>query len=160
MVLPLVHLWWWWCCLFLCQCTRVKCLVAVVAVVDDEDGVQCQRWGGRSMAAALFDGGHITICGAQWEDKRAARQEDERAAQQEATQQPAGTRRREGGAVRGRWEDETMASVTRGNATTRRRDEMTRGRRSERTTRERGCDVTRRQDGGVTRCDATTSLHD
>jgi hypothetical protein len=31
-------------------------VVAVVAV-DDEDGVQWRRWGGRSMAVAAFDGG-------------------------------------------------------------------------------------------------------
>jgi hypothetical protein len=31
---------------------------AAVVAVDDEDGVQWRRWGGRSMAAAAFDGGH------------------------------------------------------------------------------------------------------
>jgi hypothetical protein len=64
--------------------------------------------------------------------------------------------------VRGRRDDKTTArrGATRGDATTRRRDETTRGRRSERTTRGRECGVTRRRDGSVTRGDATTSLHD
>ena len=46
--------------------------------------------------------------------------------------------------------------ATRGDATTRRRDETTRGRHSERTTRGRECGMTTRRDGGVTRGDATT----
>ena len=34
-------------------------VVAVVVAVDDEDVVQCWRWGGRSMADTAFDGdGH------------------------------------------------------------------------------------------------------
>ena len=49
------------------------------------------------------------LAGMQREDERAAQREDERAMQREATQQPAGARRQEGGAVRGRLEDETMA---------------------------------------------------
>ena len=81
-----------------------------MAAVDDEDGVQWQRRGGgiqwrrqRLMEATQ------QLAGMQREDERAARQEDERAAQREATQQPAGARRREGGAVRGRREDEMTA---------------------------------------------------
>ena len=35
---------------------------AAVAAVDDEDDVQWRRWGGCSMAAAAFDGGHVTTC--------------------------------------------------------------------------------------------------
>jgi len=42
------------------------------------------------------------LAGVQQEDKRSAQQEDKRVAQQEATQQLAGARQRDGGAVRGR----------------------------------------------------------
>ncbi len=35
--------------------------VAAVAAVDDEDGVRRRRWGGRSMAAAAFDGGRYGL---------------------------------------------------------------------------------------------------
>jgi len=49
--------------------------------------------------------------------------------------------------------------VTRGDTTTRRCDETTRGHHSERTTRGQECGVTRRRDGGMTGSDATTSLH-
>ena len=69
-------------------------LLAAVAAVDNEDGVQWRQWGG-----CLFDGATQQLAG--------AHREDERVAQRESTQQPAGARRREGGAVRGRREDET-----------------------------------------------------
>jgi hypothetical protein len=83
------------------QVAAAVAAVTVVAAVDNEDGVQWRRWGGRSMTAAAFDRATQQLAGAQ--------REDERAAQREATQQPAGARRREGGAVRGRREDETTA---------------------------------------------------
>jgi hypothetical protein len=60
-------------------------------------------------------------------------------AQQEATQQPAGARWQEGGAVRGQQE----GGATRGGATTSRRNETTRRQHSER--------MTRGREGGTTR---------
>ena len=49
---------------------------AAVAAVDDEDGVQCQRWGGHSMVVAAFDGGHTTTSRAR--NKRTKGQRNER----------------------------------------------------------------------------------
>jgi hypothetical protein len=39
--------------------------VAVVAGVENEEGVQWRRWGGHSMAAAAFDGATQQLAGAQ-----------------------------------------------------------------------------------------------
>ena len=82
----------------------------------------------------MFDGGHVTtsLCATRGQEVGATRG---------ATQQPAGARRREGGAVRGRQEGGVMI----GNATTSRCNETMRGRRSE---SER-----------MTRGDATSSRH-
>ena len=39
--------------------------VAAVAAVNNEEGVQWRQWGGRSMAAAVFDGATQQLAGAQ-----------------------------------------------------------------------------------------------
>jgi hypothetical protein len=82
MVLQLLGWWCCCCCLFLCQWKTVRwstvpvaavvalaaavtaaatvtaatAVTAAAAAVDDEEGIQWQQWGGRSMAAAAFNG--------------------------------------------------------------------------------------------------------
>ncbi len=50
-------------------------VAAAVVEADGEDGVQWLRWGGHSMAAAAFDGGHATTSRARNERTRGQRDE-------------------------------------------------------------------------------------
>ena len=54
---------------------QVAAAVAVVAGVENEEGVQWRRWGGHSMVGAAFDGATQQLAGAQREAERVAQQE-------------------------------------------------------------------------------------